>query len=206
MTGPFGLPEADGGGPESYLRRQLFDRRIVSLVGTLDDQVGNDVGVTLMTLDATGDEVVHLRIDSGGGTVGAALALMDIIGLLGVPVDALCTGQASGAAAGVLAACRRRRMAPHARIHLVEPSTDLIGSARQLEQLAAAHLDQWHRFCARLAELTGEPVGQVTEDAARGRHLSAEEAVAYGIADEVATPDAGMMRLPGHPPGFRSGG
>jgi ATP-dependent Clp protease protease subunit len=190
VTGPFGLPEADGAGPESYLRRQLFDRRIVSLVGTLDDQVGNDVGVTLMTLDATGDEVVHLRIDSGGGTVGAALALMDII----------------GAAVGVLAACRRRRMAPHARIHLVEPSTDLIGSARQLEQLAAAHLDQWHRFCARLAELTGEPVGQVTEDAARGRHLSAEEAVAYGIADEVATPDAGMIRLPGRPPGFRSGG
>jgi ATP-dependent Clp protease protease subunit len=184
------------------IRRQLFDRRVVTLGGRLDEEEANRVGVALMALDATGDESVHLQIDSGEGSVGAALTLMDIIELLGVPVRAMCMGQAIGPSVGVLAVCHHRMVSPRARLRLFEPPVELSGSARQLEQMAAAHLDRWTLFCSRLSELTGQPLERVVDDAAAGRFLTAEEAVGYGLADEVATPQARMYRLPGRPMGF----
>jgi ATP-dependent Clp protease protease subunit len=155
-----------------------------------------------MTLDATGDSPVQLQIDSSDGTIDAALALMDIVDLLGVPVRASCIGQAAGAAIGVLAVCDHRTVSPHARLRLVEPSVKVHGRARQLEQLASAHLDRWSVFCTRVSEATGQPIERVLEDASRGRFFSADEAIEYGLADEVASPDARMYRLPERPIGF----
>jgi ATP-dependent Clp protease protease subunit len=192
--------------PQEWLRRRLFDRRVVILDGPLDDARSNQVGASLMTLDANGDGAIDLQIASRGGTTGAALALMDVVDLLGVPVRAWCTGQAAGTAVGVLAVCDHRTMSPHARLHLTEPSVEFEGSARLLQQLAAAHADHWARFCHRLAEATGQAVDRVEDDTARGRFLTASEAVAYGLVDDVATPDARIQRLPGRPMGFRPHG
>jgi ATP-dependent Clp protease protease subunit len=182
--------------------KKLFDLRIVLLSGPLDDSVAHEVGAALMTLDAVGDGPVHLQIDSDGGTLTAALTLIDIIDVLGVPVRASCVGQAAGPAVGVLAVCSQRLMSAHARVRLVEPSLELRGSARQLEQLASAHADQWTAFCTRLSEACGQPLAQVLDDAGHGRFLSAQEAIDYGLADEVAAPDAQVYRLPGRPIGF----
>ncbi len=184
------------------MRLRLLERRVVSLVGPLDDLAANDIGATLMTLDADGDGSVELRIDSPGGPTGAALALMDIIDLLGVVVRGWCTGQAAGSAVGVLAVCHQRTISPHARIHLAEPRIEFAGDARQLERLAVEHGDRWALFCARLATATGRTVEQVTEDAGGGRFLTADDAVAYGIVDRVATPDTPISRLPPRPLGF----
>ena len=194
----------DGADPRSWMRRKLFDLRIVLLSGPVDDEAGHEVGVELMTLDAIGDGPVHLQIDSAGGTLPAALALMDIIDVLGVPVRASCVGQAVGPSVGVLAVCSHRLMSAHARLRLLEPSVEVQGSARQLEQLATAHADQWTAFCARLSEVTGRPLERVLDDADHGRFLSAQEAIDYGLVDEVAAADARMYRLPGRPIGFGS--
>ncbi len=188
--------------PRALMRRQLFERRTVTLTGHLDDREANEVGAALMTLDATGDDPVQLRMDCSGGTVGAALTLMDIIGLLGVPVRAICVGQSVGPAVGVLAVCHHRQVTPHSRLRLSEPPVEFRGGARQLEQLAASHGDQWHGFCARLAEGTGQPVDRIRRDTADGVFLTAAEAVDYGLADEVATPVNRIVRLPGRPMGF----
>jgi ATP-dependent Clp protease protease subunit len=208
VTTPNGYPEVPHGGsgladPRVWMARQLFDRRIVSLAGKLDDQAANEVGVALMTLDASGDDPVQLQIDSGDGTVAAGLALMDIIDLLGVPVRASCVGQVAGPAVGVLAVCSHRSVSPHIRLRLFEPAVEVQGHARQLEQLASVHIDRWTAFCTRVSEAAGQPVEQVREDAARGRFLSADDAVAYGLADEVASPDARLYRLPSRSLGFR---
>ncbi len=188
--------------PQAWMQRRLFDRRTVLLSGPLDDRVANRVGASLMTLDATGDSTVQLQIDSGDGTVDAALALMDIVDLLGVPVHATCVGQAAGPAVGVLAVCHQRTLAPHARLRLIEPTVEMQGSARQLQQLATGHLERMAMFWTRLSEATGRSIEDLRVDASEGRFLSAEEAVSYGLADEVATPDARVHRLPGRAIGF----
>jgi ATP-dependent Clp protease, protease subunit len=204
---PFGGPDSDGGGigpgdPRAWMERQLFDRRIVLLSGPLDAEMANAVGVALMTLDATGDDPVQLQIDSADGTIDAALSLMDVIDLLGVPVRASCIGQVAGPAVGVLAICSHRTMAPHAHLRIFEPSIEVQGNAQQLRQLASVHLERWTVFCTRLAEITGQPLDRLREDASTGRYLTADEAVAYRLVDEVAAPDARMYRLPGRAFGF----
>ncbi|MGO8873136.1 MAG: ATP-dependent Clp protease proteolytic subunit [Acidimicrobiales bacterium] len=203
MPGGYPVPSEPGGGdPQDWMRRHLFERRTVLLTGRLDDQASNEAGAALMMLDATGDDAVQLRIDSGDGTVAAGLALMDVIDLLGVPVHAWCTGQAAGPTVGVLAVCHRRLVSPHARLRLVEPAMEAQGRAADLEGLAAAHLERWSAFCARLSQATGRSADAWREDAARGRFLSADEAVELGVAEEVATPDARMYRLPSRSIGF----
>jgi ATP-dependent Clp protease protease subunit len=178
------------------MRRRLFDRRVVMLDGTLDDARATAVGAALMTLDASGDEAIDLRIDCADGTTEAALSLMDVIDLLGVPVRAWCTGQVAGASVGVLAVCDHRTLSPHGRVHLVQPRAEFEGSAGRLGQLAEAHAHQWGGFCRRLAGASGQPAERVAEDTARGLYLTASEAVAYGLADEIARPDAGTQGAP----------
>jgi ATP-dependent Clp protease protease subunit len=198
-TGPGGSTPDD---PRAWMQQQLFQRRVVLLSGTLDAQSGHEVGAALMTLDAIGDGPVSLQIDCEGGSLDEALALMDIIDLLGVPVHASCVGQATGTAVGVLAVAGHRSMSPHARLRLVEPSWAMHGRASQLEQLASAHADQWRAFCARLSEATGCPLDQLLADTAGGRYLSPDEALEYGLIDEVARPDARIFRMPGRTIGF----
>ena len=203
----FGLPDPGGEGigpadPRAWMERQLFDRRIVLLSGSLDTEMANVVGVALMTLDATGDGPVQLQIDSSDGSIDAALSVMDVIDLLGVPVRASAIGQVAGPAVGVFAVCGNRVMAPHAHLRIFEPSIEVQGNAAQLRQLASVHLDRWAVFCARLAQITGQPLDRLRDDASAGRYFSADEAVAYRLADEVAAPDARMYRLPGRTFGF----
>jgi ATP-dependent Clp protease protease subunit len=185
------------------MRQRLLERRVVTLVGPLDDVCANNVGAALMTLDADGDGSIELRIDSPGGPTGAALALMDIIDLLGVTVRGWCTGQVAGTAVGVLAVCHDRTVSPHARIRLAEPRSEFEGDARLLEQLAAEHARRWAMFVHRLARATGRTAEQISGDTAAGRFLTAAEALSYGIADRVATPDSPIGRIPPRPLGFR---
>ncbi len=200
MSGPTEIPE--GADLAQWLRGRMFDRRAVLLSGSLDDEAANRAGLELMTLDATGDEAVALHLDSGEGTVDAALALMDVIDLLGVPVHASASGQAAGPALGVMAVCHRRTVAPHTRVRLYEPPLEVQGNAAQIQQWVALHGERWRVFCARLAAAAGRPVEEVRADFEAGRFLTAAEAVTYGLADEVAAPDARVFRLPPRPMGF----
>jgi ATP-dependent Clp protease, protease subunit len=201
-----------GDGPGSvaevgdWLARNLFATRVVRLSGPLDDRSANDVVAQLMTLDALGDEPVELRIDSPTGTTGAALAVVDVIDLLGVPVHAFASGRVHGPALAVVAVCDRRTVAEHSSLRLVEPAAEFRGSARQLGALAAAHRDEWAALCGCVARAAGRPVEEVAADAAAGRFLTPDEAVEYGIADEVARRDAEIRPLPVRRIGFRPGG
>jgi ATP-dependent Clp protease protease subunit len=170
--------------PEA-LRARLFEQRIVSLRGPLDDEVAGLACAELMTLDASGDGAVTLFVDSGEGTLSAAFAVMDTIDLLGVPVHATCLGRADGPAVGVLAVAQRRRAAPHARFHLTAPGFTVAGTAGDLERWATHHQQQLDSFVSRLSEATKRPLEHVEADVFAGRYLTAEEAVAYGLIDEI---------------------
>lgn len=101
MTTTTGTTSDPPGGPPDNarwrsVRDRLFDQRVVFLWGRLDDTTASQLAAELMTLDATGDDPVQLQIDSPGGSLQAALCLVDVIDLLGVELTATCVGQAVG--------------------------------------------------------------------------------------------------------------
>ncbi len=189
-------------GPQP-LDAQLLDRRVVRLWGPLDDSTVAKACAEMMALDATGDEAVQLDIGSAGGPVHSAMSLIDTMDLLGVPVHETCLGRAEGAAVGVVAAGARRVAAPHAQFHLSEPEVSVSGNASQLAAWAEHHRVELERFVQRLAQATGRPVEHLEADLSLGRWLDAEEALRYGLVDEIWGPERGPGPRSGEPP--RSG-
>jgi ATP-dependent Clp protease protease subunit len=196
---PSGRPGPGDAGAEHFargLRERLFEQRVVFVSGSLDDALANQACAELMTLDATGDEPVEIYVDAASGTLGAALSLVDVIDLLGVEARTTCVGQAMGPAVGVLAVGELRRASPHARFRLAEPAVEATGRPEDLARWAGHHRDQLARFATRLSRATGAGTEQILADMAAGRFLDAEEAVRYGLVDEIVTPDARLYPLP----------
>jgi ATP-dependent Clp protease, protease subunit len=184
--------------PEA-LRARLFEQRIVSLRGPLNDEVAGLVCAELMTLDASGDSAITLFVDSGEATLSAAFAVMDTIDLLGVPVHATCMGRADGPVVGVMAVAHRRRAARHSRFHLCAPQSLVSGRAADLERWATHHQQQLDSFVTRLSEATHRPLEHVEAEVYAGRYLSADEAVAYGLIDEIWQSDKSGSSPPDRP-------
>jgi ATP-dependent Clp protease protease subunit len=185
------------------VRDRLFDRRVVFLWGYLDDALAGQLAIELMTLDAAGDDPVQLQIDCPGGTLDAALCLIDVIDLLGVELTTTCMGQAAGPALGPLAVAPHRRATAHARFRLSEPVFELSGPARELGARAASHTAQFRRFCERLAGSLGMAPESLEADLATGRFLDADQALEYGLIDEICGPGARVYPMPGARLGFK---
>jgi ATP-dependent Clp protease, protease subunit len=179
-----------------WLREKLFERRTVLLTGDLAEAASR-CAAELMTLDATADAPIDLRIDCHGGGLDAALAVIDVVDLVGVPVHATCIGRADGPVAGVLAVADHRLAAPHAliRLHEGEPAA-FEGRAADLAALATAHRAQLDGFCERVAEACGQPVATIADLVDRRRPIDPHEALRLGIVDEVADRDAEIRLFP----------
>lgn len=189
------LPPAilSGGSLSDDVHRQLLSRRIVLVHGPLDDASAAETAATLMTLDASGDDRVMLRLMAADASIDLGLMLMDVMAVLGVPVDVAAGGNIAGGAVGILVAGRHRVLAPHARLHLREPDGTVAGRAVEIERALAAQAAQRDRFFARVAECSGRPQPVVEEDWSSSRYLEPADAVALGYADEVE--QAGAHRL-----------
>jgi ATP-dependent Clp protease, protease subunit len=185
------------------LAQRLFEQRVVVLHGTLDDRTATRVSAELMTLDAEGDGPVSLRIDCADGSLALALTLMDVIELLGVPVRALSMGQVGGPAVGVLAVCAHRAAMPSTRFSLREPPTQMEAHAREVVQWAQLRADEQRRFVERVAAAVGKSVDTVADAVGAGVFMSASEALAFGLLDEICRPQAEIHQIPGPPIGFR---
>lgn len=187
-------------GPElwhDWARRELLESRTVLVQGPLDEGAALAASAELMLLDAEGDDAVQLRLECDGGTLDAALMLIDVVDLLGVPVHATVMGRAEGAALAVFAVAPVRVVGPHARLRLSEPTTSY--DARCSADLTAAvahHRARLDQLVERLAEATGRSTESLAEDLQRGRFLDAETAIAEGFADELAVPEAEIRRFP----------
>ena len=167
------------------------------LTGALDEVSVARVSAELMTLDADGDDPVTLRVDCGEADLAPALTLMDVIELMGVPVRALCLGRVGGGAVGVVAVCSHRTALPSTRFSLCEPTTQFEAHVRNVAQWAELRAGERRRFCERVGAAAGHPSSAIEEDLERGRFLSAQEAMAYGILDDVSRSGAAIRTLPG---------
>jgi ATP-dependent Clp protease, protease subunit len=160
---------------------RLYERRIVLAHGQLDDEAATSLCAQLLTLDAERNEPIRLEVQGLTAELAAALTVMGILDVLRVPVRAYASGQISGPALGVLAVAAERRAYPNAVFMLSEPRLGFEGSAtalRSQEEQVRVMLDQLY---LRLAEATGREVDEIREDARRGRHLTADDAIGYGL-------------------------
>ncbi|NIR46526.1 MAG: ATP-dependent Clp protease proteolytic subunit [Gemmatimonadetes bacterium] len=169
--------------------RLLMDR-IVFLGSPINDEVANILIAQLLFLQAeNADKDVYLYINSPGGTVYAGLAIYDTIQYMTAPVSTICMGMAASMSALLLAAgTPGKRMAlPNSRIMIHQPSGGSQGTAADIEIQAKEILYARERINEILAQHTNQPVERVAEDADRDRFMSPDEAVEYGLIDQIIT-------------------
>ena len=171
---------------DSWLEERLFDHRIVLCRGILDDALAGRVSAQLMALDALGDGAIALQLDSQGASLEAAWTLLDVIDLLGVPVNIVCAGRVEGSAVGVLSAGTKRTALPHTRFRLTDPELEISGRTSELGALLDHHTGRLDRLHERVALSTGRPVSEVAADFRAGRALDAAEALRYRLVDDIA--------------------
>lgn len=176
-------------GERSYdiFSRLLMDR-IVFLGSSIDDSVANIIVAQLLFLDADDpDRDVYLYINSPGGSVYAGLAIYDTMNHLRAPVSTFCVGMAASMGALLLAAGDRgkRNALPNARVMLHQPSSGYQGSAADIEIAAREVLGTRARLNRILADVSGQEIDKINADVDRDRWMSADEAVEYGLVDQV---------------------
>ena len=176
-------------GERSYdiFSRLLMDR-IVFLGSPINDQVANIIVAQMLFLDADDpDREIYLYINSPGGNVYAGLAIYDTMNHLRAPVSTYCVGMAASMGALLLASGRKgkRNALPNSRIMLHQPSSGYQGTAADIEIAAKEILGTRERLNRILAERTGQTLKKMNADVDRDRWMSAEEAVKYGLVDQV---------------------
>ncbi len=182
-------------GERSYdiFSRLLMDR-IVFLGTEINDPVANIVIAQLLFLDADdpGREI-FLYINSPGGVVYSGLAIYDTINHLRAPVSTYCVGMAASMGAVLLSAGAKgkRNALPNSRIMLHQPSSGYRGTAADIEIAAKEVLDTRERLNRILAEATGQEIDKIAADVDRDRWMSAQEAVEYGLVDQVLVKEDG---------------
>ena len=181
--------EKAGSGERAYdIYSRLLKDRIVFVGGEIDDDSANAVVAQLLFLQAQDQEKeVSMYINSPGGSVTAGLAILDTMKMVKCPVATYCVGQAASMGAILLASgAKGRRFAlPHARIMVHQPWGGAQGNASDIEITAREILRLKDVLNGILAEATGKDPETVVQDTDRDHFMSAEEAKAWGIVDEV---------------------
>jgi ATP-dependent Clp protease protease subunit len=167
--------------------RLLLDR-IIFIGDVISDDLANLVMAQLLYLESQDPEKdIFLYINSPGGSITAGMAIYDTMHYIRPEVATICVGSAGQMSAILLAAGApgKRRILPSARVLLYQPFGRASGQASDVE-IEAKEILRWKkRISEVLSEHTGRSGEQVAQDTERNQYLSAEEALAYGIVDEV---------------------
>ena len=183
--------ESSARGERAYdLYSRLLRERIVFLGTGVDDTVANLICAQMLFLESEdSDKDIHLYINSPGGDITGLLAIYDTMKYIKPDVSTFCFGQAASAAAVLLGAgAKGKRYAlPHARVLLHQPWGGVGGQASDIEIQAREILRMRDLLNGMLAADTGQDVERIMKDTDRDYVMTAEEAVTYGLIDEVIT-------------------
>jgi len=182
--------EQTGRGERAYdIYSRLLKERIIFLGSPIDDNVANLIVAQLLFLEAEDSEKdINLYVNSPGGVVSSGLAIYDTMRYIKAKVSTTCVGEAASIAALLLASGEKgKRFAlPNARVMIHQPSAHGIGGqATDIEIHAREILKLKEELSKILAKHTGQPLERVVEDSDRNFFMSAEEAKAYGLIDDV---------------------
>lgn len=176
-------------GERSYdIYSRLLKDRVVFLGGEINDQMADLIVAQLLFLEAEDpDKDIQLYINSPGGSVSAGMAIYDTMQYLCCDVSTICLGMAASMGAFLLAAGEKgKRFAlPNSEIMIHQPLGGAQGQATDIEIHAKHILKTREKINRILAERTGQPLERVDADTDRDFFMSADEAKAYGLVDEV---------------------
>jgi ATP-dependent Clp protease protease subunit len=183
-------------GERSYdIYSRLLKDRIIFLGTEIDDNVANLMNAQLLFLEHENPEQdINIYINSPGGSITALLAMYDTMQYIKPDVSTIVMGQAASAAAVLLAsgAKGKRYGLPHSRVLIHQPSGGAGGQAVDIE-IQAREILRYRRLLDQiLADHTGQTVEKISKDSDRDFIMTAEEAKAYGIIDEVITSRAAL--------------
>ncbi len=176
-------------GERSYdIYSRLLKDRIIFLGTEVNDAVANVITAQLLFLESDDPEKdIFFYINSPGGSVTAGMAIYDTMQYVTADISTVCVGQAASMGAFLLAAGEKgKRVAlPSARIMIHQPLGGFQGQASDIEIHAEEMRRIKHDLNEKLAHHTGQDIGTIVKDTDRDNFMSAEEAKAYGIVDNV---------------------
>jgi len=183
--------ETSNRGERAYdIYSRLLKDRIIFLGGPIDDGVANTVVAQLLFLESEDpDKDIYLYINSPGGVVTAGLAIYDTMQYIKPDVSTICIGQAASMGSVLLTAgAKGKRFAlPMSRIMIHQPLGGAQGQSTDIQIQAKEILRIREVINEILADTTGQKIEKIVEDTERDNFMTAEEAKAYGLIDEVIT-------------------
>ncbi|HCC43365.1 MAG TPA: ATP-dependent Clp endopeptidase proteolytic subunit ClpP [Gammaproteobacteria bacterium] len=186
-------------GERSYdIYSRLLKERIVFVVGPIDDNVANLIVAQLLFCESeNADKDVQLYINSPGGSVTSGLAIYDTMQFINCEVSTLCIGQAASMGALLLAGGSKgkRYCLPNSRVMIHQPSGGSQGQASDIEIQAKEILYLRERMNEIMASHTGRSPDQVAIDTERDNFMTANQALEYGLIDQVQEPRARLAAV-----------
>ncbi len=184
--------EQTGRGERSYdIFSRLLKDRIIFLGEEVTDVSANLVVAQILFLESEDpNKDIQLYINSPGGSVSAGLAIYDTMHYVKCDVSTICMGMAASMGAFLLAggAKGKRFALPNAEVMIHQPSGGAQGQATDIKIVADKILQTKKKLNEMLAANTGQPLEVIAADTERDRWMTAEEAKAYGLIDEIVAP------------------
>ena len=176
-------------GERSYdIFSRLLKDRIIFLSGEIDDVVANLVVAQLIFLEAEDpDKDIYLYINSPGGSITAGMAIFDTMQYIKCDVSTICIGMAASMGAFLMAAGQKgkRKALPNSEIMIHQPLGGAQGQATDIAIHAQRIIDIKDKMNRILSERTGQTLKKVQKDVERDYFMTADEALSYGIIDEI---------------------
>jgi ATP-dependent Clp protease protease subunit len=181
--------EKSQNGERAYdIYSRLLKENIIFLGGPIDDDVANIIIAQFLFLQSEDPKKdIRLYINSPGGSVTSALAILDTMNHIKNDVSTVCVGMAASAAALLLSAGKRgkRYSLPNSEIMIHQPLGGAQGQASDIEITAKQIVKLKTKLSQIMANNTGKSLAQIEKDADRDYYMSADEAKKYGIVDKV---------------------
>ena len=188
---PYVIEDTGHGERASDIYSRLLRDRIIFLGSEIDDQVANAVVAQLLFLETENpDADINLYINSPGGSITAGMAIYDTMNYIKCPVRTVAIGLAASMGAFLLmAGTKGKRMAlPNSEIMIHQPLGGASGQATDVQIRAEWLLNTKKKMTQMMADMTGQPLERLQTDVERDYFMTADEALAYGIVDEIYRP------------------
>lgn len=179
--------ENTGNGERGYdIYSRLLKDRIILLSGEINDDIAQIVISELLYLDSIETKNIWIYINSPGGSISSGLAIYDTMHFINSQVNTVCVGIAMSMAAFLLSSATGKRYAlPNSEIMIHQPYGGMQGVVSDIDIQAKRLLNIKEKMNQMLANNTKKTIEEIEHDTERDNYMSADEALAYGIIDEI---------------------